>query len=312
MFNPIDKYIIINYHYVEDPRPDFAGIVPCSVAEFERQIKFLSGNYKIVSIPEVFKAAQNKTGYKLCAITFDDGLSGQYRNALPILKKYQATATFFPITVTLAGRLPVAHKTHALLSVVAPDELVGLFNKYLVEFYPDLKEQYAIPKNRRLTNRRLHESPAIANFKETLIVLPEDIKARFLRHAFKFFGLKEKEIARKIFMTESEIKDLAREGMVIGNHSHHHYAFDSINSETMAAEINLSQPILQKIAGYAPQIFSYPHGRISQAATEVLKAHDFEYAVTIENRAVADTDASLLIPRYDTNYIRDYLNAQKS
>lgn len=296
-----DKHIIVNYHYVQNPSPGSPGIFPCSVGEFERQVKFLSENYKIIPAIEVFEAAQAGSPDKLAAITFDDGLKGQYQNALPILEKYQAKAAFFPITSALFGRLPTAHKVHALLSSISAEEAVGLFNVYLSEFYADLREQYSIPKNRRLTDKRMHESPAAANLKETLIVLPEDIKGRFTRYAFKKLGLNEKKIAASVFMSESEVKDLADRGMTIGNHSHNHYTFDTIGQDTIKSEFNLSQPILTRVLGKAPEIFSYPHGRNNEASRQVLEAEGFKYAFTIEKRGVLKGDDPLAIPRYDTN-----------
>src|SRR3989344_6899340 len=96
-FSLSDKQIIVNYHYVEDPRSDAAGLHPCPVDEFERQVAFLSNNFRIVSIPEIFEAAQRDSPDRLCAITFDDGLKDQFTHAVPILKKHQAPATFFII-----------------------------------------------------------------------------------------------------------------------------------------------------------------------------------------------------------------------
>lgn len=72
-----------------------------------RQIEFLSEHFRLTSVPEVFTAAQNKSTERLCAITFDDGLRDQYIHAVPILRKHRATATFFIITGTFAGFVPI-------------------------------------------------------------------------------------------------------------------------------------------------------------------------------------------------------------
>lgn len=306
MYSPDNKHIIVNYHYVEDPSPKFSGAFPCSVAEFDKQIKFLSENYKIGSVPEVFGAAKNNSQEKICAIAFDDGLKDQYQNALPILKKHNAFGIFFPITSTLECRLPVAHKVHLLLSRVPIEQMIDVFNDYLAEFYPDLKAQYFIPKDTRLTNKRLHETPAAANFKETLIRIPEDIKARFLRWCFSKFKLNEKKISSHLFMSREEIRDLKKQGMMVGNHSHSHYAFDVINEDVMRSEIKLSNKVLGEILGEVPTIFSYPHGRNNQASNRVLKEAGFQYALTIETREIKSQDDPLLLPRYDTNDIKNF------
>ncbi len=300
MFSINDKHIIVNYHYVEDPNPKFSGITPCSVPEFDRQVQFLSKNYRIVSVPEVYEAAQAGKADRLCAITFDDGLKDQYQNALPILEKYGASGTFFIITSTFEGRLPPAHKVHILLSKLPIEQSIDTFHGFLKEFYPDLSAQYLIPKDRRLTQKRLHESPANANFKETMITLPEDIKGQFLRYCFKQFKIKEEKISRNLFMSQEEVKDLRARGMVVGNHSHSHYSFDVISEETASNEVKLTSELLSGMLGSAPTIFSYPHGRQGKDSGSVLEPLGMKYAVNIVRKAVEKGDERFSIPRYDT------------
>lgn len=302
-----EKHLIVNYHYVENPDSSKSGIVPCSVADFEKQVKFLSENYRIVPVPEVFRAAQEGGSEKLCALTFDDGLNDQYENALPILEKYKTAASFFIITSVFSGRLPTAHKIHNLLSKVPVGQLVDKFNGFLKDFYPDLVENYLIPKDRRLTQKRLHEDLITANFKETMIMIPEDMKGRFLRFGFKTFGLNEKKISKELFMNKDRVRLLQKAGMYIGNHSHHHYALNVINEETLRNDLRLSKDVLVDILGEQPDVFSYPHGRSNEGARKILREEGIKYAVTIDKRAIEKNDEPLLIPRYDTNDIRDFL-----
>ena len=154
-FSHEDRHIIVNYHYVEDPRADFAGIHPCAVKEFERQIAFLSRRYTLVTVPEAAKAAAKGSDENLCALTFDDGLQDQLEHALPILKKYRAPATFFIITSTLSGEIPAAHKLHLLLSKVSAEELIDSFNDFIRARYPKHTEPLRIPKDRRITKRKI-------------------------------------------------------------------------------------------------------------------------------------------------------------
>ncbi len=309
MFSANDKHIIVNYHYVEDPSPKFSGIFPCSVKEFDRQIEFLSRNYRIVSVVDAWRAAQENSPEKVCAITFDDGLKDNHQNALPILKKYGVPATMFVITSVFEGRLPSAHKMHILLSRKSTEELVDFLNGFIAEFYPDLKEQYFIPKDRRLTDKRMHESPAAANLKETIIALPEDIRGRFLRHSFKVFGLNESKIAGNLFMNEKELAEMVAAGIELGSHSHSHYAMTDDNEGLHRRDVQLSKKIIQEIAGSAPRVFSYPHGRASDASAKVVREEGFVNGVGIARGAIAGSHNPFLLSRYDTMDIRDYLDA---
>jgi len=191
-----DAHIIVNYHYVEDPREDFSGIYPCPVKKFKKQIEFFSEHFTVVSIPEVYAAAQKKSSKKFCALTFDDGLKDQYENAVPILKKYGATAIFFPITGTLEGVLPSTHKIHILLSRFSPDELIDSCNIFFETHYPKQKDQYKIPKDIRITTKRkLRDDIKTANFKETMNILPNDVEKRCLGWLFEKLEIDEKKRA---------------------------------------------------------------------------------------------------------------------
>ncbi|MDO8467188.1 MAG: polysaccharide deacetylase family protein [bacterium] len=306
-----DKYIIVNYHYVEDPRPKSAGISPCSIAEFDRQISYLSKNFKIVNLGEIYQAAVSGKEGKFCAITFDDGLKDNYVNAFPILQKYQATATFFIITSVFEHRLPAAHKIHILLSRFTADQIIDLFHTFIGEFYPDLKNQYIIPKDRRLTERRMHEGVAMANFKETMIALPEDVRSQFLRYGFKINKLNEEKISSHLFLNREEIKALLDGGMQIGSHSHGHYSMSGDDESFLRKDVKLSKEILSGIIGAYPKWFSYPHGRSSAVAERVLREEGFDLAVTIQRKKIESTDSPLTIPRYDTIDIKEYLDEQK-
>lgn len=297
-FSLADKHVLVNYHYVEDPRDDFSGIHPCSASEFERQIAFLSDNFRLVSIPDVFRAAQGNSAERLCAITFDDGLKDQYDYAVPILKKYQAPATFFIITGTFTGFVPTPHKTHTLFSSYQSEELVDLANEFF-------GKKYFIPKDRRLTDKRQWDDVFTANFKETMIILPADIKDRLLNQLLKNLNYDEKEAASKTFMSEDEVYRLHLAGFQIGSHTHRHESLDTLLKGEIESTIKQSKECLEKLLAAAPTIFCYPSGRFNEEAVEVLNSQGFTHAVTIERRAVGPRDAPFLIPRYDTNDLRN-------
>ena len=209
-FSLKDSYVVVNYHYVRDPSEKQQGINSCSVEEFDRQVKFLSGNFKIVSIPEVFGAAKNKLSGRFCSLTFDDCLKDVYVNAAPILKKYNSSATLFPITSVFKGRLPSVHKIHILLSEFSAEYLIDLFNGYLDKHYLDLGDKYKIPKDKRVMEHlRLDDDLLTANFKETLTIAPSGLKENFVDFCFKKVGLAEKRIRSQLFMNESEVKSCA-------------------------------------------------------------------------------------------------------
>lgn len=297
-----DRYIIVNYHYVRDQSPEWGGIWPCSPAEFEKQIRFLKNDYTMLSLRDLYEAAQKMLPGKYAAITFDDGLKDQYKNAVPILKRYDAPATFFIITSVLSGALPAAHKIHVLLSRVDTEKLIDLFN--------EAHKAYLIPKNKRISKtKRLFESVLVANFKETMIAAPRDLRDKFLTRCFKGLDLDAAAYARQMFMDEREIKDIASSGFEVGSHSNGHYFGDDAGREHLKKDALDSIKILRGVADAKPVIFSYPHGRYGEIAAGVLKDAGFNHAVTIEARAVGAGDNQYFIPRFDTNDLKKFMDS---
>ena len=67
-----------------------------SVQQFEEQMEYLfKNNYKSISLSSLFN--KENSYEKGVVITFDDGFVGNYKYALPVLKKYNFTATIFII-----------------------------------------------------------------------------------------------------------------------------------------------------------------------------------------------------------------------
>ena len=307
-FSPDYNFIMVNYHYVEDPRPDFAGIHPCPVKEFERQIAFLSTHYRFVSVPEVLAGARAGVDKKMCAITFDDGLKDQLEYAVPILKAHGATATFFVITGTLSGIVPLAHKIHLLTSRMSMKETAAAFNAFLSRLFPAHKDEYHIPSDRRITDRRLHEDALSANVKETLIMIPQDILDAFLMEILQELNMNEADIRKHLFMSEGEIRSLEHDGFMIGSHTHYHESLEHKDEQFLSKDVRTSRDVLSRFLSRAPTVISYPHGRINEQMRSVLANAGFTHGVTIERREVRSDDDAFLLPRFDTMDVKKFLD----
>lgn len=92
---------VIVYHSVRpiyEGMPEDVHLFTVSPEVFESQIKYLhDGGYNVVPLSDLVLASEGKMilPSKPVAITFDDGWENQYVYAFPVLKKYNATATFF-------------------------------------------------------------------------------------------------------------------------------------------------------------------------------------------------------------------------
>jgi peptidoglycan/xylan/chitin deacetylase (PgdA/CDA1 family) len=111
-----NKCPVLHYHSLN---PLKKGI---SKKVFEEHINYLSSTYNIITIREVFQKIDNNTLNKDdIVITFDDGYEDNLTKALPILRKYDGTATVF-ITTGFIGK---KYQDQKMLSKV---QILDLFN----------------------------------------------------------------------------------------------------------------------------------------------------------------------------------------
>lgn len=69
--------------------------------DFERQMAYLAGaGYHSVSLRQLYAWSQSREQLPAnpVVITFDDGFSGNFNHALPVLRQYGLTATFFVVS----------------------------------------------------------------------------------------------------------------------------------------------------------------------------------------------------------------------
>jgi peptidoglycan/xylan/chitin deacetylase (PgdA/CDA1 family) len=92
---------ILMYHHVapinfEARNPDLY----VSPEQFELQLKFLKNNgYRTITFDELLAHWDNddKLPKKSVILTFDDGFENNYIHAFPLMKKYEAVGTIFPV-----------------------------------------------------------------------------------------------------------------------------------------------------------------------------------------------------------------------
>ena len=96
---PNDKKIpILMYHSISDEKEKSHPYyhVNTSSSVFDAQMHYLyENNYSVINLQDLEKSFDTRDSSKYVVITFDDGFHDFYTNALPILKKYNFTATVF-------------------------------------------------------------------------------------------------------------------------------------------------------------------------------------------------------------------------
>ena len=83
---------VLMYHFVNSSNDSslFKGMHGVSIDEFERQVKFLTKNYRSLTENDIKNAAYNDVYPDEFSfyMTFDDGLKQHFKNVYPILKDF--------------------------------------------------------------------------------------------------------------------------------------------------------------------------------------------------------------------------------
>ena len=109
-------------------------------------------------------------------------------------------------------------------------------------------------------------------------------------------------------MKEKEIKELLSGRFYPESHTHNHASLENYGLDFSRKDFAESNAKLAVIIGRNPVAMSYPHGRSNADTHTALAEFGFKYAVTIEARGLRAEENPYMIPRYDTNHLRDYLD----
>jgi biofilm PGA synthesis lipoprotein PgaB len=96
---PVNKYLALAYHDVEDSNPD-QTYVSVTTEHLEEQFSWLRENgYQPITVDQILAANEGKTTLppKAVLLTFDDGYRSFYTRVYPLLKAYHWPALLSPV-----------------------------------------------------------------------------------------------------------------------------------------------------------------------------------------------------------------------
>tara|TARA_Y100000590_G_scaffold102725_1_gene116762 strand:- start:705 stop:1706 length:1002 start_codon:yes stop_codon:yes gene_type:complete len=275
------KAVFLNYHRVikdddlkQVNRINDDLIVTSSV--FDKQIRYLKENFKIVSINELndFKHDANKK----IVITFDDGYLDNFENALPILKKYNCPAIIYVSTSFLDNI-----ETPWWLTI---SNLIASKNNIILN-----KKNYDISekKNKSLIFDQLSKKFIFLKKKNIDIFIQE------ILHNNKF-----ELTSKNDFLSTEKLIYLNSEKLIdIGCHTHHHQNLKILSNRELDDEVRKSLNILEKKLNSKIYHFSIPFGSkntFSKNTFQRLSQFEFKTIVTTEH-GIFRKENLLRIPR---------------
>ena len=246
IYNLVDiPIIILLYHRIANLESD-PQLLAVSIDNFEKQISYLKKKYSIISLNDNWDNITKPS----VIITFDDGYFDNYKNAFPILCKYEVPATIFVST----GRLntisePWCDDIERI--ILLNNKLIGKeitidFNflgkkRMYIKDKDDLRIMYHIVHDTLLKMSSTHRDSIIRDFISKYGAAPIREEHRYLNDV---------ELKK---MSESPI-------ITIGGHTVTHTRLSNQDRYTQKKEIIESKKCLEKIIGKEVTTFSYPFG----------------------------------------------------
>lgn len=270
-----ERAYILAYHSVcpaDDPYRPYIGVnLTVPPAAFARQLAFLVRHYHVVSLSRL--ARHLETGYDgdrpLLAITFDDGYRDNYRYAFPILRQYDAEATFYLTTDCIDSDRPlwplaaayILHHTKQATLVLDGDPL-------------DLRA----PQGRRAALRAL---------KQHLTGMPREQRESTLAQLGREARVDGVQQLCHAMLRWEEVKQMQHAGMEFGSHTCSHPSLPYIPFSEARDEIVLSKQAIENALDQPADHFCYPNPgdqpNFNEDLSALLKANGFRTSVTSQS-----------------------------
>lgn len=155
--------VVVMYHSVNEAYPDGRVLTG---ETFESHLDFLTENFRVVDLPEVFDDPDTE---RKAALTFDAGYENFYTEILPYLREYELPATQFVIPERIGHRNDEADSSlwiewfdfmdHEQVADLVDGDLVTVGNKSLthVSILPALRDESVLEREVRGGKERLEE-----------------------------------------------------------------------------------------------------------------------------------------------------------
>lgn len=276
------RLTILHYHQVlesVDPmRPDVFD-----AAEFAVHMSVLADAFNVIPLAEgVHMLGEGRLPSRAVAISFDDGYADNYEVALPVIRHYGLTATFFVASGYLDGGC--------------------MFNDLVIEacrhapsgnWSTGLEGVGDLPVDD--TGSRLAARDRLLAALKYLPPQQREYEAvRLLADA----GGRRPD---RLMMSSEQLLQLSRAGMDIGAHTRTHPILAEIDASAAEAEIIRGRDELATITGRTPALFAYPNGKpeidFIERDVSLARRLGFEAAVTTEWGSAAPASDLFRLPR---------------
>ena len=280
----------ILYHRIQphhawrvDLAPDLISATP---ELFERHLRYLARYCSPVSADEVLAAiaGEHRLPRRAVLVTFDDGYRDFREYAWPLLKQFRIPCVLFVSTAYSTDPTRLFWWDALWQLVSRTHEPALLCRPGTVAVIPLTTTDQRLRAYRSVSEWLKGRSPAsrqalISQFSVQLHVRPALLDGPAV-------------------LTWTELRDLARDGVVVAPHGRLHELLDQVASSTLCSEVSGSRDDVARQIGHCPPLFAYPNGNFNARVVGAVADAGFDAAfTTIGGRSVLPTRQPLMLRR---------------
>lgn len=256
---------VLTYHRVEEPgaHPEpCPSLLSATPSDFAAQMRFLSAQFRIVSVEQVLEAVRGGRPLppRALLITFDDAYRDFAAHAWPVMKELGLPVTLFVPTAypDAAERAFWWDRLHQALAAAKRDSLDC----------DGVQLPLRCPRER---------GKAYSALREKVKSLPHEVAIGLVDALCDQLGAVP---SPNLVLSWDELRRLSHEGVTLGAHTRTHPLLHRLPIAQVRAEASASLADLRREIGKALPIFAYPSGGFDARAIEAIAAEGFELAFT--------------------------------
>ena len=297
----------IMYHYVRECSATQPYLRFLNIENFRRQLDFFAQEYGFVSRQEweaFVSHGHMPSKNDGVILTFDDGLTDHFGYVLPELKKRNLWGIFYISTKPLTDRMVLdVHRIHLLYAKVPAEDLLERVKEVVSA---DMIEKRKVEEFDNNTYLLQSGTDPVTLFKRILnYFIDYRFRHEVINGLLDYFNVSADP--EKHYMSENQIKEMHKQGMIIGSHSHNHPVMSQISKEQQNDEINRSSIHLKSIIGANVETYCHPYGGFRSFNDETINAlnnNGVVYSFNVESKDLNETHifkSPHSLPRYDCN-----------
>jgi peptidoglycan/xylan/chitin deacetylase (PgdA/CDA1 family) len=274
--------IIVMYHNIDlngDLRFNSRHIAQ---SDFRKELEYYKKRFDVVPMSTMF-TVKNSRSNRL-AITFDDGLSNNYRNARPELEKLNIPATFFVTCASLREK-----------TILWPDAVNILTHFHVGELNCLGHIFQSRPWN-------LWHSPEVGELMSFLKTRSQEEREDFIDQLASLSGIKPNDSALNDYhqlLSEEQIRTMASNPLFeIGSHAVSHSNLANLSLDEQRYELLQSKAYLEEIMQTPIQSLAFPDGSYARETLDIATECGYNYQLAVNYRHEEDKNDPRILDRF--------------